>query len=135
MKPPSVSRWEIAKRGLGVRCPNCGQPGLFRHWFKLRPRCLRCGFKLTRSDGFFLGAMVWNYGLTVFGVLPFILLATLMGWISVTSCILMCVAAGFIIPCITYPFAWSLWLMSYYLVLPHELPANETELIPTDEDE
>lgn len=135
MNPETVTRSQIILRGLLCRCPNCGGRKLFVHWLRLRPRCVHCGFKLTRSEGFFLGAMVWNYGLTVFGVLPFIIAATLAGWLSVDMCIGACISAGIFMPAITYPWAWSLWLMSYYYILPHELPANETELIPTDEDE
>jgi len=91
--------------------------------------------KLARSDGFFLGAMVWNYGLTAFGCLPLLLAGFVAGFYSLTALLLLGLGAAMLIPALLYPWAWSLWLMTYYLALPHELPANATELIPTDEDE
>lgn len=90
---------------------------------------------LQRGEGAFLGAWVWNYGLTVFGVLPIVLLIWAIGLISTSTMIGSCLVLSILCPTIFYPLAWSLWLMTYYCFLPHELPANQTELIPVDEDE
>lgn len=132
---PPVSRRQIIRRGLGRRCPNCGSGGLFRHGLILRYRCTSCGLKLSRSEGFFLGAMVWNYGLTVFGVLPFILLSGWQGWISWSTVVVLSLISGILFPVLFYRQAWGLWLASYYFILPHELPANHHEDRPVDEDE
>ncbi|WOO39852.1 DUF983 domain-containing protein [Rubellicoccus peritrichatus] len=131
----TVSKSEILKRGLKIQCPNCGSKGLFRGWFRLRYRCTSCGLKLSRNEGFFLGAMVWNYGLIVFGIFPLILVIGFIEWFSVQTIIYLCLAAGVIGPMLLYRWAWGLWLGSYYFFLPHELPNNTTEAIPADEDE
>jgi len=133
--PPTASRAEIFARGLSVRCPNCGGKPIFRGWFRLHYRCPHCALKLARSDGFFLGAMVWNYGLTVFGCFPVLFALYFAGLIAPMTLALLGIGVGVIVPAIIYPFAWSLWLMTYYLALPHELPCNEREDAPTDEDE
>ncbi|MEO0794073.1 MAG: hypothetical protein AAFX93_02870 [Verrucomicrobiota bacterium] len=91
--------------------------------------------KLARSEGFFLGAMVWNYGLTVFGFFPLFFTLFFLEIISASTLAFLCAATALVVPPLIYPYAWSLWLMTYYVVLPHELPANETDAIPTDEDE
>lgn len=130
-----VPRSLIIKRGLMQACPNCGSRSLFLGRFRLRYRCPGCGLKLSRSDGFFLGAMVWNYGLTVFGALPVVLLCAWLFHFPKALTVGLCVGVGLIMPILIYRFAWGLWLASYYFVLPHELPANATEAIPADEDE
>lgn len=133
--PIHASRAEILVRGLKVRCPNCGGKPIFRGWFRLHYRCPHCAMKMARSDGFFLGAMVWNYGLTVFGCFPLLFALFFAGAYGTTVLALLCLGVGLLVPALIYPWAWSLWLMTYYLVLPHELPANAREDIPTDEDE
>jgi len=91
--------------------------------------------KLARSDGFFLGATVWNYGLTAFGCFPVLVAGFVLGLYSLTTLTVLGGGAALLLPALIYPWSWSLWLMTYYLALPHELPANATERIPTDEDE
>lgn len=131
----SVGRLLILQRGLRGSCPNCGNKTLFRGWFQVFYRCPSCGLKIQRSDGFFLGAMVWNYALTVFLGMPLILLAGWYGFITVGHVILLCTVVAVVGPLVGYRFAWSLWLMAYYWVLPHELPANANAHISVDEDE
>ena len=130
-----VSQGALLKRALLVRCPNCGRPGIFANAFRLYPRCPDCGLKFQRSDGFYLGAMTLNYGLTVFGALPPIVLLALFGVLTLVQAAVISAVVAVVVPILIYRLAWSLWLGIYYLVLPHELPANETELIPTHEDE
>lgn len=56
--PPMATRvW----RGVRMRCPMCGGPGLLKSWFKLRPRCPTCGLHTDRGEhDFYLGAMMFN---------------------------------------------------------------------------
>ena len=120
----TVSRYEILLRGLRVRCPNCGGRPIFRNWFHLHHRCPQCALELARGDGFFLGAMVWNYGLIVFGCLPILVGLFFVGWINGTVLAVLSLSADLLLPVVLYPWAWSLWLMTYFLALPNELPAN-----------
>jgi len=67
-----ITRGQILWRGLTHRCPNCGEKTLFKPgaWFELNPDCPRCGLKIERDEGFFLGSMSLNYGATVWGSSP-----------------------------------------------------------------
>lgn len=135
LKNLPIDQKTILSRGLRVRCPNCGEKGLMRGHFRVYYRCPHCGMKVHRSSGFQLGAMTWNYGITVFGVLPLWLLGGLLGLISAKFVMILCAGSALVAPVLLYPFAWGCWVATYYFFLPHELPANETEALPMDEDE
>ena len=120
----AIQRSTIFVRGLRVQCPNCGGKPIFENWFRLHRRCPDCSMELARKDGFFLGAMVWNYGLIVFGVLPVFVGLYAAGLIGGTVLAVLCLTAGLFLPIVLYPWAWSLWLMTYFLALPNELPGN-----------
>ena len=62
-----VTRSQIVLRGLSNECPNCGSHTLFKAGtrFTINPRCGACGLSIDRGDGFFLGAFVVNYTVTV----------------------------------------------------------------------
>ena len=47
-------------RALRWHCPACGGGPLFSGWFEMRPSCPRCGLRLEREEGYFLGAMALN---------------------------------------------------------------------------
>lgn len=120
--------WQCARGG----CPDCGEPirpegapptGLSRLW-NIPDRCPECGMVLRRHEGFFLGAIVWNYGLTAFGALPLLLTAHLLGWISWIWMVRLAVAAALLIPPLIHAFAWRLWIGTYYGFLPEQLPSR-----------
>lgn len=130
-----VTRGQIVARGLANRCPNCGARSLFEPGrpFTLRAGCPECGLRLERDEGSFLGAMSLNYGVTVCLYLLPILLAYLFFGLDGT---LASVAAGvgaLAFPILFYRSSRSWWLMNYYLVLPHHLPANQ-RVVAEDED-
>jgi uncharacterized protein (DUF983 family) len=124
-----VSFQQIATRGFRMQCPNCGGPLVFAPRMRLLEKCPQCGLRWTR-DGFFLGAMVWNYSVTVFGLLSIVVFAAFKAWLSVPVAIVVGFVIALIFPWVFYKFSWSLWLTSYYLVLPNELPANAGEEHP-----
>lgn len=126
--PLRVSRAQIVVRGLTNRCPNCGGRTLFQPgaWFRVNRECPACGFKIERGndEGFFLGSMSLNYGVTlVFFLTPVMLLAYHKVIGSTTAIVLAGIGAiGF--PALFYRSSRSWWLMNYYLFFPHHLPAN-----------
>lgn len=121
-----VTRGQIIARGLTHRCPNCGGRTLFQpgRWFELNPECPRCGLRFERDEGFFLGSMSLNYGVTLVGCLtPIIVLA----WCRVLSLVTAAILAGVgavVFPILFYRSSRSWWLMNYYVFLPQHLPAN-----------
>lgn len=44
--------WPALRRGLALRCPQCGQGRIFRRYLKVNPTCASCGLELQsfRSD-------------------------------------------------------------------------------------
>jgi uncharacterized protein (DUF983 family) len=49
-------------RAILLRCPRCGQRGLFVSWFKLRHRCPNCALPLQRGEehDYWIGGMMFN---------------------------------------------------------------------------
>lgn len=86
-------------------------------------RCEACGMVLRRKEGFFLGAIVWNYGLTAFGVLPLLLFCFAQGWVSGLTAVKVAAATALLVPPFIHAFAWRLWLGTYYGFLPEQLPS------------
>ncbi|HRE83639.1 MAG TPA: DUF983 domain-containing protein [Opitutaceae bacterium] len=132
----NVTRSQIIRRGLTLRCPNCGGDGLFQKgkWFRLNRECPHCGLRLERDEGGFLGAMSLNYGFTLIVYLLPVLGLYLGEVISGRTAAIAAGVGAVVFPMVFYRWSRSLWLMNYYLVFPQHLPANRSET-PLGEDE
>jgi len=119
-----VNRGDILVRGLANRCPNCGGRRLFRSAFQLHPACPDCGLDLERGEGFFLGSMSLNYGMTLFLCLLPILLLWVFGILPGTVATAAVIVGAIAFPVLFYRSSRSWWLAIYFAVLPQELPAN-----------
>jgi uncharacterized protein (DUF983 family) len=53
------------RRALGLRCPRCGRAPLFRGWFTMNLVCAVCDLRFERAQGYWVGAIYVNYGVTV----------------------------------------------------------------------
>lgn len=120
----AVTSWQVIRRGFALHCPNCGGGGLFAGPLKMHEDCPSCGLRFEREEGFFLGAMVFNYTLTI--LLAVILPCTLLlaGLAGVAPAVVIAVVTSLVLPLLFYRPAKCLWLMTYYAALPHDLPAN-----------
>jgi uncharacterized protein (DUF983 family) len=123
-----VTRAQIVARGLTNRCPNCGARALFKQGtlFQINKQCPACGFEIERvnDEGFFLGSMSLNYGVTlVFFLVPVMLLA-FFKVIGTTTAIVLAAVGALLFPALFYRSSRSWWLMNYYIFFPHHLPAN-----------
>jgi uncharacterized protein (DUF983 family) len=111
------------------RCPDCGEPmrapsaGFWSRFLNTPDTCGHCGMVLRRKEGFFLGAIVWNYGLTAFGVLPVLLFCFAQGWVGGLTAVKIAAATALVVPPFIHAFAWRLWLGTYYGWLPGQLPS------------
>ncbi len=105
--PSSVTRFQIVARGLSNRCPNCGGRTLFKAgtWFQTNRNCPSCGLLIERDEGFFLGSMSLNYGVTL-------------------VCFVIAAVGSIVFPALFYRSSRSWWLMNYYFFVPQHLPAN-----------
>lgn len=122
-----VSSCMILSRGFRHRCPNCGESGLFQKGLRLYRTCPVCGLHFERSEGCWLGSMTINYGVTVFGYLPLVLIAYLLGWVGAEWAMILGLVGALFFPLLFYRTSRSLWLMAYFYFLPNELPANRED--------
>ncbi len=125
-----VTRRQIFIRGITNGCPNCGAKKLFKDGtlFELNAECPACGLKIERDEGFFLGSMSLNYGVTVIVFLLPVLVLYLAGVLSDLTAAILAGVGAVGVPALFYRSSRSWWLMSYYLFLPRHLPANLGEL-------
>lgn len=130
----AVDRRQIFLRGMRHRCPNCGQHGLFVRGLTLHKSCPGCGLELERGEGFFLGSMSINYGVTIVACLVPLLILGLTGVLPPVWAAGLAVAGAIGFPLLFYRSSRSWWLMAFYYFLPHELPANRRELAPEEDD-
>ena len=132
-----VTRIQIIQRGLSNRCPNCGEHTLFKKkgtFFETNSECPNCGLKIERDEGFFLGSLSLNYGVTLVCFLTPVMLLAYFKIIGVTLAIVLAGVGAIGFPALFYRSSRSWWLMNYYLFLPHHLPANQRP-VAEDEDE
>ena len=130
-----VTQGQIITRGLTICCPNCGGRTLFKAgtYFDLNKDCPACGLKIVKDDGFFLGAMSLNYGVTLVGFLTPIGILWYKGVLGDTAAIVLALAGSFFVPVLLYRSSRSWQLMLYYFFLPQHLLANRRELGAEDE--
>lgn len=126
----NVTPSQVILRGLANRCPNCGDRTLFQpeHRFRLHPACPACGLKLEREEGFFLGAMALNYGVTTVGFLVPVAWLWYRGVLGDGSAAGLALGGAFVVPLALYRSSRSWQLMLYYSLFPQHLPANRHPL-------
>lgn len=132
-----VTRGQIFRRGVSHCCPNCGAHRLFKPGtlFSVNRECPECGLKLERDEGGFLGALSLNYGVTLVCYLLPVLLLYLGHVLSGRTAAILAGVGAVVFPALFYRTSRSLWLMNYYLVLPHHLPANRGKEVPAGQDD
>ncbi|ACB77774.1 DUF983 domain-containing protein [Opitutus terrae] len=132
-----VTRIQIVARGLTNRCPNCGDHTLFvpGKLFTLNPSCPTCGLRFDRDndEGFFLGSLALNYGVTVIGFLLPVGLLAYAGVIPARVAIVLAVIGALVVPALLYRSSRSWFLMNYYIFLPQHLPANGAQIRPGED--
>lgn len=123
-----VTRVQIVARGLTHRCPNCGSRTLFKSGklFELNPTCPACGFRFERDsdEGFYLGSLSLNYGVTLVCYLLPVMLLAYFDVIGATTATVLAIVGALLVPALLYRSSRSWWFMNYYLFFPHHLPAN-----------
>jgi len=101
----------LLRRGLALRCPLCGSGGLFRHWFTIVERCPRCGFRLERIEGHWLGALGMNTTVSFAAVLVAVIVGVALTYPdgSTTAAVIGIVATAIIVPLLFFPVSKTLW--------------------------
>ena len=111
---PSTGR--MLWRGIRRRCPRCGSGKLFKGYFTMKPSCPRCGhcFEPRAEEGFFLGALTINLGVTQTAILLglFVYIAVLASGEGRIPVIPLLLGAGVLVvalPVLFYPFSRTIW--------------------------
>lgn len=105
------------------KCPKCGKGPIMNSWFKAADKCEICGLCFKQEEeGAFLGAMILNYGIIVFGCLPILLFFWKSSGSSVHALLYLFAAAAVILPFIFYPLSWKLWIWIYTRFLSDNTP-------------
>lgn len=130
-----VTHGQIISRGLANRCPNCGGNRLFKDGtlFELNEGCPDCGLKFEKDEGFFLGAMSLNYGVTLICFLVPVLVLWLKEIIGGKLAVGLAIGGSVLVPLLLYRSSRSWQLMLYYSFFPQHLPANRRDLVAEDE--
>jgi uncharacterized protein (DUF983 family) len=105
-------------RGATRRCPRCGSGNLFEGWFKIRTRCRRCGLRLEREEGGFLGAMTINYVATavVFLIVMIVWLVVDLPDVQVLRLTVAAIGVTLVFPLLFWSFSKTIWAAVDFLV-------------------
>lgn len=98
------------RAALGLRCPRCGGAGLFAGWFRMEPRCGRCGLDFRREPGFYLGSIYINYGITALSTIALYGLLVLAGGWTAEQALAACLAVAVALPLVLFRYARALLL-------------------------
>jgi uncharacterized protein (DUF983 family) len=110
----------LLRRGLMLRCPDCGLGPLYRSPFRMNTHCKYCDLIYEREQGYFIGAIYLN----VIGT-ESLLLGTLLIYGLMTGKIDQTILTVLIVLALTLPLAFfhhsrSLWLCIDYILNPKE---------------
>lgn len=112
---------EALNRGLRLRCPCCGRGPVYRRLLRSYHECPLCGLRYYREPGYYVGAMIVNYGLTAFALIAIYLFSLLLPpfWhVSSGTKIIAWMAAAALVSLALVPHTRSLWLAVDYWIEP-----------------
>jgi uncharacterized protein (DUF983 family) len=115
-------------RGLRRKCPWCGGRGWFTKWIVKGDRCVDCGYRYERQEGFSLGAVAINTMVT-FGLMAAVLVATIVATIPnipLWPLLIPMVIIAVVVPIVLYPVSYTLWAAIDLTMRPLE-PAEEAD--------
>ncbi|MGH9593317.1 MAG: DUF983 domain-containing protein [Bryobacteraceae bacterium] len=111
------------RRGLSLRCPCCGRGPLYVKVLRMYPECPLCELRYYREPGYYVGAMILNYGVTAFLLISAYLISLFLPeyWhTDPQNKILAWMAAAVVVSLALVTHTRSLWLAVDYWVEPWE---------------
>lgn len=130
MADAAPSRWRVLRWGATRRCPRCGAGHLFHRWFTLAADCPRCRLHFEREEGYWVGALAINIGITfaLFAVVFITLVAATVPEVPVLPLLAVLVPIVVITPIVAYPFSKTIWMaVDHALLLRMEPGAVRTD--------
>lgn len=127
-EPPPLTVTRLLARGLGRRCPVCGGGHLFRRWFTIVERCPRCGFRLERIEGHWIGALGMNTVVSFALVLVAVIIAFVATYPDgpIGPAVVAVVTVAVVAPLAFYPVSKTLWCAIDLAMRPLE-PDDEVD--------
>lgn len=109
--PPPLTTSRLLLRGAAKRCPVCGGGRLFRRWFTIVEHCPRCGFRLERIEGHWIGALGINVVVSFATVLVAVIVAFIATYPdeSTTAAVAAVVVVAVVVPLAFFPVSKTLW--------------------------
>lgn len=121
----NISYRQIASRCFTGRCPNCGEYGMFKNWFRLRRHCPHCSMPIERDEsGFYLGTTSIGYVLAIIFVIVPVCVLVVMEKLEVWTAISIGIIGSVLLCIALYPLLLSWVILCYFLIQPYELPGN-----------
>jgi uncharacterized protein (DUF983 family) len=126
--PERLTTGRMLWRGITKRCPVCGSGGLFRRWFTIVDNCPRCGFRLERIEGHWIGALGMNTVVSFGVVLVAVVLAFVLTYSSesIAPAVVTIVVIAIVTPLAFYPVSKTLWCAIDLAMRPLE-PDDEVD--------
>jgi len=118
MDPGRANR--ILRRGLKLRCPDCGLGPLYRSLFKMNTHCEYCGLIYEREQGYFIGAIYINVIATESLLLGTLLIDGLITGKINQTILTVLIALALTLPLVFFHHSRSLWLSIDYILNPRE---------------
>ncbi len=108
----------VLARAVRLQCPRCGRTPLFRGWFTMARECALCGLRFERAQGYWVGAIYVNYGVTVTIAITGYLL--LWRWREPSAATQLAIWMPFVavFPLWFFRYSRSVWLALEYLLNP-----------------
>ena len=123
-----VGRGEIFSRALTGRCPNCGQFGMFKNWFRLQKRCPNCEMELEKEEsGFYFGTTSIGYVLSIILVIIPVCILVVMDMLNMWLGVGIGIIGSIMLCTLLYPLMLCWVIMLYFIVQAEELPNNSPE--------
>lgn len=99
-------------RGLTLRCPRCGQSGMFQRWTEMVDACPHCELVFEQEEGYWVGALTLNTVVSLLVGIGAVAAVTILTWpdIPVLLATVLGVVAMLVFPFVFYPISKTLWV-------------------------
>ena|SRR5690242_4170987 len=115
----------LMRRGVKLRCPECGLGKLYRAPFRMRSRCKFCDLVYEREQGYFVGAIYVNVIVTESLLLGSLLIYVLLARDISETIIAILIVLAMILPLAFFHHSRSLWMSIDHILNPERRNSKE----------